>query len=189
MENKTLYLANEVKLFNFTEEDNKAVIKGRATRFNNTNLNHERVDAKSFDVFFQLWKSGDLKPVMNYEHCYDKVIGGIDTVEAKEDGLYVSAHLNKEIPFVNDWIIPNIKSGDISALSTEGYVLNGYDGIKWIDDDTYYVESFIMTALAITTNPADTQARFSLANAVAEWKLEKKNEKETIEKNIKWWLH
>lgn len=173
MENKTIYLQNDIDLFNFSEEGDKALIEGRATRFNNTNLNHQVVDKNSFNSFFKLWNEGTASVQMNYEHTYDKIIGGVDEIEAKEDGLYVKAHLNREIPFVSEWLLPNIKNHDITGLSTEGYVLNGPDGISWIDKNTYYVKDFILSALAVTTHPADVEAKFSLANAVEQWQIER----------------
>lgn len=171
MDTRTIYLGNDLKVLNFTEDGDKAVIEGRATRFNNSNLNGETVDAKSFATFLKLWGDGKAKVQMNYEHCYDKIIGGVDEITVKDDGLFVRSHLNTAIPFVGEWLIPNIKNGDINSLSTEGYVLNGPDGITWLAKNKYYVKDFILSAIALTTHPADVEATFSMANAIREWEL------------------
>lgn len=173
MENKIIYLQNDIKLINLKEDDGKMFLEGYACHFDKANLNSQIVNAKSFNTYFDLLKKNAIsKAIMNWEHNLDKQIGAIDTITTDEDGLFIEAHLNTEIPFVADWLVPNIKANDLTGLSTEGYVYGGLNGIIMNEDGSYYVKDMILTAVALTNNPADVEARFSLANAVNEWNLE-----------------
>lgn len=173
MENKIIYLQNDIKLINLKEDDGKMRLEGYACHFDKANLNSQIVNAKSFNTYFDLLKKNAIsKAIMNWEHNLDKQIGAIDTITPDEDGLFIEAHLNTEIPFVSDWLVPNIKANDLTGLSTEGYVYGGLNGIIMNEDGSYYVKDMILTAVALTNNPADVDARFSLANAVQEWNIE-----------------
>lgn len=173
MENKIIYLQNDIKLVNLKEDDGKMFLEGYAAHFDKVNLNSQIVNAKSFDTYFSLLNDNKIgKAIMNWEHDRDKQIGAIDNITTDDEGLFIEAHLNTDIPFVSDWLVPNIKANDLTGLSTEGYVYGGIDGIVMNDDGSYYVKDFILYAVALTTNPADVEARFSLANAVQEWKLQ-----------------
>lgn len=183
MENKIIYLQNDIKLINLKEDDGKMFLEGYACHYNKTNLNSQVVNAKSFNTYFDLLSKNTIsRAIMNWEHDMNKQIGAIDNITSDDDGLFIEAHLNTEIPFVNEWLVPNIKANDLSGLSTEGYVYGGINGIIMNEDGSYYVKDMILTAVALTNNPADVDARFSLANAVKEWNLEKEIKKS------KWYL-
>lgn len=183
MENKIIYLQNDIKLVNLKENDGKMFLEGYTAHWDKKNLNQQIVDKKSFSRFFNMLNSNEIgKPIVNWEHERDKQIGGIDVVNIEDEGLFIEAHLNTEIPFVSDWLVPNIKANDLTGLSTEGYVYGGIDGIIVNNDGSFYIRDFILTAVALTNNPADVEARFSLANAVQEWNIQKEIKK------TKWYL-
>lgn len=183
MENKTIYLKNDISLINVKEDDGKVLIEGYACHFDKKNLNEQIVNSKSFDKYFDLLNTNQIsKAIMNWEHNPDKQIGAIDNIQVEDEGLFINAHLNTEIPFVSDWLVPNIKANDLTGLSTEGFVYGGVNGLIFNEDGSYYIKDMILTAVALTNNPADVEARFSLANAVQEWKLENESKK------TKWYL-
>lgn len=155
-------LYNSFKIENALTEDEKLIINGYCAHFGVKNLNEEVVDANSFNEFFSLYDDGKLVPALNYNHT-DQIIGGIDSIEKKDNGLFMTAHLNKNVPLC-DMLIPNILSGDISGLSTEGFVKNGVDGVEFLDEGGYYVKDFLLTAVAVVSTPADWNAQFTVRN-------------------------
>ena len=155
-------LYNSFKIENALTEDEKLIINGSCAHFGVKNLNEEVVDANSFNEFFSLYDDGKLVPALNYNHT-DQIIGGIDSIEKKDNGLFMTAHLNKNVPLC-DMLIPNILSGDISGLSTEGFVKNGVDGVEFLDEGGYYVKDFLLTAVAVVSTPADWNAQFTVRN-------------------------
>lgn len=182
MEN--LIITNTYDIRNAVEESDRLNIEGYCCHYDVMNLNQQVVDSKSFDYFFNLYKEGKMKPALNYEHTTN-IIGGIDNIERDSKGLYMKAHLNKSVP-LNDMIIPNILAGDIKSFSTEGFVKDGYKGIIELDNG-FYIQNFVLTAVAVVSVPADWDAQFSVANIVTgynEWKA-----KNAIEEPVrKWWL-
>lgn len=163
MEQK-IRLYNDIDVLSFNSEDDKLRIEGFAAHFGKPNLNKEIVFAESFNMFFEAYDKGQIKPVLNFEHQGDKQIGGIDEITREKEGLFVKAHLNKGIPYVSDWLIPNIMAGDISKFSSEGIVVGGRDGIRVNQDGSYVVLNFLMTAVAIVKHPADWNAEFTVKN-------------------------
>lgn len=156
-------LYNSFKIENALTEDEKLIINGYCAHFGVKNLNEEVVDANSFNEFFSLYDSGKLTPCLNYNHNSDQIIGGIDYIERTKNGLFMTAHLNKNVPLC-DMLIPNILSGDISGLSTEGFVKNGVDGVEFLDEGGYYVKDFLLTGVAVVSTPADWNAQFTVKN-------------------------
>lgn len=157
-----LQIRNTFKIENALADDEKLVINGYCAHFGVKNLNQEMVDANSFKEFFSLYNDGKLTPALNYNHT-DTIIGGIDSIESRDDGLYLTAHLNKNVP-ICDMLIPNIMAGDVSGLSTEGFVRGGVDGVDFLDDGSYYVRDFMLTAVAVVSTPADFDAKFTVRN-------------------------
>lgn len=181
MEKQTVYIYNELAITNAAEDGDLLNIEGVACHYNRANLNGEIVNAKSFDVFFGLYNDKKLTPALNWSHNSDIIIGGIDSLVSKKDGLHMQAHLNKNVAIVRDTLLPNILAGDIKSLSTEGWAQN----IRWNDDDdTYYVGDFILTAVAVVSTPADYEAEFSVRNKFANLREQKP---ETALKS-KWYL-
>ena len=179
MENKNLIL-NDFKLENATLENEFIKISGYAAHYNRVNLNSEPVDANSFNHFFTLYNAKELKPHLTWQH-EDIVIGGIDNVESRDKGLWMDAHLNTNVKIVADMIAPNVLSGDIDSVSTEGFIRNGYEGIVENSDGSYYVRDFILTAISVVRNPADALAKFTVQNYIDDWK---KQQAESIKRKL-----
>lgn len=180
--NNIIYL-NGLQITNVNNSENTAEIEGYAAHFNSVNLNNQIVNAASFDAFFEMYNSNKLKPRFNYEHT-DQLIGGIDELTIKEDGLYMKAHLTKNVKVVSDTILPLIESGDLNSFSTEGYISD----IIEFEDGSYYIKNFMLTGVSIVSRPADINAKFSLNAFLAEYKQEKQNKIEEVEQQSKWYL-
>lgn len=179
-------LSQNFKIENAVNDDNGLKIEGMCCHYNQKNLNNEVVDEKSFDAFFTLYNEGKITPKLNWNHT-DTIIGGIDTIESKSNGLFITCHLNEEVAIVKDMIAPNIKAGDIDSFSTEGGLLNGYEDIVELKDG-YYVKNFLLFGVGIVATPADWAAKFTVANFINQYNLEKQEIKNTIEKSSKWYL-
>lgn len=184
MENRIYF--NNIQLTNAESDGDVGRIEGYACHWFQENMNAERVNAKSFDVFFNLMDEGKIQPVVNYNHDSSMVVGKIDELERDDKGLIMKAHVNKNVAFVRDTLWPLIEAGDMTGLSTEGYIPSASD-IEWLNDDTYFVKCFILTAVAVTPIPADGNARFSLANAVRNMKPTDKEVEEAV-KASKWYF-
>lgn len=160
---KTIYISNKnTTILKVKNNENFFTIEGYCNHFNVPNLNNEIVDKNSFNDFFDLFHQKKLNPKINYEHNNDKILGVLDTINVDDNGLYVTANLNKSLPFVTDWIIPNIENGVLNSFSTEGYVTE----IEMLDNQNYYCKNFILSAIAIVSNPADYNATFSIKNCL-----------------------
>lgn len=164
--NKLYY--NTDLTFNSVEDSNNGNLKvsGYGCHFNTTNLNNEIVDAKSFNRFFDMYRSNFISPLLNWEHDRDFVIGTVDNITSDETGLFFECTVNASIPFCKDNLIPNIKEGVIKSFSTEGVIEGGYDGIITNADGSWYIKNFILTDLAIVRHPADWLSEFSVANCL-----------------------
>lgn len=156
-------LRDTFTITNAVEDDNALHIEGYAAHYNRANLNREIVNASSFDAFFKLYNEGKLRPCLSYEHDNTLIIGAIDNLESKKDGLYMNAHLTRSVPLCQT-LIPNILAGNISSFSTEGMVLNGVDGIEYMDNGDYFVKDFMLTAVSVVNTPADWDAKFTVKN-------------------------
>lgn len=176
---------NGLKIENAKNKDNIIEIEGYCAHYNRANLNNERVDANSFKKFFNMFENGIVKPHLNYNHDSNMLIGGIDDIVSMDEGLFMQAHLNKDVALVRDTIWPLIESHDLDSFSTEGVIENGWDGIEEQDDGTYYVKDFILLGVAIVANPADWEAKFTFKNFLDENKA--KIELENAKKS-KWYL-
>lgn len=181
MEN-IIYL-NGLGFTKVTNTDNFVNIEGYAAHFNQANLNREIVNADSFNDFFELYNNGKLKPRLNYEHT-EQLLGGIDSLEIKDNGLYMTAHLNKGVKMVSDTLLPLIESGDLNSFSTEGYI--NWNDIVENEDGSYFVKSFMLTGVSIVSCPADPDAKFSLNSFINEYIESKKDTENEIVKNLKW---
>lgn len=184
------HIANNIRLFedfaisNALEEENLLKIEGRACTYNTKNLNNEIVNERSFAETFRLYNANQLKPAFTFEHHMDKVIGGIDALESRQDGLYIKAHLNKNVKLCQDTLIPCILANDIRSLSTEGYIVGGANGVDIFDDGSYYIKNLMLTAVSVVNVPADPRANFyTVANFLKEVKA-----METEAVKSKWYL-
>lgn len=185
MEQK-IRIYNDIDTLSFNNEGDRLEIAGYAAHFATKNLNGEYCFKESFSQFFDAYRDGKIRPILNYEHQDDKQIGSVDEVTADDTGLYVKAHINKNIPWCRDWLIPNIEAGDIKSYSTEMVVIGGRDGVKINDDGSYVVLSALLTAVAVVKHPADWKSEFTVANF-----MEQFNSLEDVEtevKKSKWFL-
>lgn len=162
MENITnnIRLYEDFAISNAMEDGDLLRIEGRACTYNVKNLNNEVVNEKSFVETLKLYNAKQLKPAFTYEHKKDMLIGGIDALESRQDGLYIKAHLNKNVKLCQDTLIPCILANDIKGLSTEGYIIGGYNGVEIFDDGSYYVKNMMLTAVSVVNVPADPMANF-----------------------------
>lgn len=162
-------LLGNYKIENAKEDAGKLTFSGYACHFNSENLNREIVDEKSFDMFFNMYHSNQLTPIVNYNHDSNWIIGGVNDIISDSTGLYLEAYLNKGVKINDEMLIPNILNNTISGLSTEGYIANGENGIVDKGNGAYYVKDFLLTAIAITPTPADPNAKFTLKNYIDEY--------------------
>lgn len=183
---KTIFF-NGIQIENAKESDDRLNIEGYACHFNSVNLNSEIVDENSFKYFFELYNAKKLVPKLNWNHT-EVIIGGVDDIISDKTGLYMTAHINKGVKVCDEFLIENIKQGDICQLSTEGWVLNGYEGIIEHEDGSYYVKDFLLQNIAVTPHAADPDAVFTIQNFLNEYKAQKEQNKLEIEKKSKWFL-
>ena len=73
-----------------------------------------------------------------------------------DDGLFIEAEINENLPIVRDYIAPLIKEGEINRFSTEGHTRRTDHG-----DGTFTSDEFFLTAVSIVPLPADMEAFFS----------------------------
>lgn len=173
MDKKLLYFNNtDLLITNAMEEDSFLRIEGTAAHFGTPNLNGEIVDATSFNDFFSLYEAGKLKPALNFNHDSSMPIGGIDKLYIKDDALYCAAHLNKDVAFCRDTLIPMVMGGDIRSYSTEGFVR--YEDIEEREDGNYFAKKFLLTAVAIVSVPADYNSAFTIKNYFDSMKVQPK---------------
>ena len=182
---ETLYF-NNIKIENHSETPERLNIEGYICHFMQKNLNDEVVDKNSFNDFFEMYSEGKITPVVNYNHDSNQIIGGVDTIETREDGLYMKAFLNREVRINSEMIIPNILAGTLNGFSTEGFIKDGWDGIVELSNGGYYVKSFLLTSVAVTATPADWDAKFSLSNFIKEYRERKNQSTGEIQNNLKW---
>lgn len=169
MKTNIITLNSYCDITNAVTEDNFLKIEGYAAHYNKPNFNSEIVNADSFNMFFNMYKSKELEPVVNYEHS-DTVLGDVTEIVSKKDGLWISARLNNDVKIVNEMLAPNILAGTLKKFSTEGIIYGGLDGIVVNKDNTYYVKNFLLTAVSIVRTPADPNAAFSVKNYIEELK-------------------
>lgn len=160
---KNLILHNTFHIENAVADDNALYLEGYAAHYDRPNLNREIVSASSFDYFFSLYNENKLRPALTYEHDNTLVIGAIDELVSKDDGLFMKCHLTRSVP-ICDTIIPNVMAGNIDSFSSEGYIVDGIDGVEFLDNGDYYVKSFLLTAVSVVNTPADYDAKFSVRN-------------------------
>ena len=175
METDNLFYIDGLHITNSTDNESRLDISGYCCHWNTANLNGEIVDKNSFRSFFDLYSKNRLTPALTWEH-QDTVVGGIDELITDDKGLIMKAHINKGVKICDDMIIPNILAGDINSLSTEGYILNGLNGVTE-KEDGYYVHDFILTAVSVVRTPADYDAKFALKNYLNSLKDNNKSEK------------
>lgn len=156
IESPTLHITNAV------EDKDFLIIEGTAAHFDVPNLNNEIVGKESFDKFFEMYSSNKIIPSLTYNHDSNNLIGGIDDVYIEKDTLMCLAHINKNIKFCADTLIPSILAGDTKSYSTEGFV--NYDDIVEHEDGTYYCKNFMLTAISVVNLPADYKSEFVIKN-------------------------
>lgn len=183
----TIRLYNNIDTITFNAEEDKMNIAGYACHFGTRNLNGELCFKETFNQFFEAYKEGKVRPILNFDHQNDKQIGMIDAIDADATGLYVMAHINRNIPWCRDWLIPNIEMGDIKSFSTELAVIGGRNGVKINDDGTYDVLAAHLIGCAVVQHPADYRSEFTVKNYLDSLPKEEEDVKEELNKS-KWYL-
>lgn len=172
---------DNIQITNAAEDGGALKIEGYTAHWDSANLNRQRVNSKSFDKFFDMLAKGKLdNPVLNYNHDSTMLIGKVDGLERDKNGLFVRAHINKEVAFVRDTLAPMIMNGDIDKLSTEGYISK--NDVEFYDDGTFYIRNFMLSAIAVVSVPADWDAKFELTNVVNRLKPTDDEVKEEIQR-------
>ena len=174
MENRRLHVLNGLRLNkeSVKEEGNLVHIEGYACHFGIANGHGEIVSEPSFASFFKELEEGGQMPSFTFNHNSNYLIGGWDSIVSDDKGLYVKGHINTDVAFVRDNLLPLIKGGDLNCLSTEGYV----GGLKHNEDGTYNASEFVMTAISLVALPADFNAKTTISENALELKRKKKAE-------------
>lgn len=155
------------------EGDNLQRIAGYVCKWNETNANGWNIRPGAFDKSLAAFKEQGLKPRLDYEHDFLAVIGGIDSLESDENGLYIEAHLNTDVALVRDTVLPLMKSGDLNFFSSEFIT----DEAEWSEDGNYVlVQSATLVGVAVVSLPADAGAEAYLAS----YRPQPKEEKERV---------
>lgn len=149
--------------FKANGDNNNLTIEGYACHWNTPNKNGEIVDANSFQYWLGELNNGGQKPMMNYNHQDGNIIGGWDSLECDNTGLYVIGHINGDVAFCRDTIIPLVKNGDLNSLSTEGWSDRNTNKIT---NDGVYITNFILTAISLVGLPSDFFAKFEIKNGL-----------------------
>lgn len=138
------------------DDDNTYLVKGYAST-GKVDLQQEQIDPRGIDASY-LVSDGWI----DYEHDTDQVIG-VPTTNTHVDskGLFLEAKLFKNMPQVQDIIklYHNIKDNHLSrnlGFSIEGNV------IERDEDDDSIIRQVQITGVAVTKNPANTDATWEL---------------------------
>lgn len=156
MEN--IMILNSLRANAIEREGNTLRVSGYACHFNSVNHNGELVTADSFAGWLQHLADNGKKPTFTYNHDSNKLIGGWDEMTADETGLFVRGHINTDVAFVRDELLPLIEAGDLACLSTEGWASGEYDDER----KAYVCDTFMLTAISLVALPADFDANISL---------------------------
>lgn len=149
---------------NITTEGEFLRIKGYACHFGSANGNGEIVTKDSFDKWFEELGKTTVMPSINVMHT-DRIIGGCDVLKPDDTGLWMEARICLT-PYVKDELLPLIKNGFLSHLSTQGWVTRWHEQYDESSDRYYYVaDEYLLTSVALVDVPADLNATFS-TNAV-----------------------
>lgn len=154
---------NSIKIdspIDFTTED-VVRVEGYAAHFDKVNLNGEIVTKESFDTFLRTLSEGGMMPMFTYNHDCNAIIGGWDTIRTDDTGLWCEGHLNKNVKFVSDTIIPLMQSGDLNYLSTEGFT--PWDKVEETEEG-FLLKDFCLTAISLVALPADFSAKVNIKN-------------------------
>lgn len=149
--------------FKSSEDSSNLIIEGYAAHFNVPNKNGEIVDANSFKYWLSELDKGEQTPVMNFNHNKDQIIGRWDMLSCDNTGLYAIGHINTDVAFCRDTIVPLVNNGDLNSLSTEGFSDMSENELR---DGAVYIKNFFLTAIAIVGLPADFFAKFEIRNGL-----------------------
>lgn len=165
-EENRIHSLNAIKLnrAEMVEGENIMKIEGYACHFDKVNKNGEIVHESSFEKFFKDLNEGGLMPVFNYNHNNDFIVGGWDEIKSDKTGLYVKGHLNTDVAYVRDNILPLVKSGDIDGLSIEGYF--NVETAKFTESGVD-IKDYQLIGISLVALPADFSARVESKNYIA----------------------
>lgn len=173
MEKKLILNALRLDRVGEKSGDGLVPIEGYACHYGVANHNGEIVDENSFSYWLGKMKEGGVMPIFNYQHGSD-IIGGWDRFESDATGLKGYGHLNTNVAFVRDNVLPLVESGDVTYLSTEGWC--DWDSIEE-RGDSLYLGKFILCGVSLVSLPADFGAKMTIKNEYAAWKQQHKPER------------
>lgn len=173
---KTFFNALKLERINEDKDNGRVLIEGYACHFGKPNGNGEIVDEESFKDCLKLFKEGGQMPVFNYQHT-DQIIGGWDEITTNTVGIYVKGHINTNVAYVRDNIMPLVKGGDVCHLSTEGW----YEWNSMEERESgYYVGKCFLYGISLVALPADFGAKAIIKNGLAKWREENEPKKKNI---------
>lgn len=157
---KELHILNALKVNAIQQKEGHLTIEGYACHYGEANHNYEIVTAGSFTGFLAELAESGLKPAFTFNHDSGCIIGGWDELESDSTGLLVRGHINTNVAYVRDNLLPLIESGDLSHLSTEGWAMGEWDERR----QAYVCSEFMLTAISLVALPADFAAKMEMKN-------------------------
>ena len=154
------HILNAFRLNKVEKQGNTLKIEGYACHYNTRNHNYEIVTADCFTEFLKEMQDSGLKPVFTYNHNRDIVIGGWDEFTSDDTGMFVKGHINTDVAYVRDNLLPLIEAGDLNHLSTEGWADGEWDSKR----DAFVCSKFMLTAISLVALPADFAAKAEIRN-------------------------
>ena len=154
------HILNAFRINKVERTDNTLKVEGYACHYNTRNHNFEIVTADCFTEFLNELKENGLKPMFTFNHDSNCIIGGWDEFTSDDTGLFAKGHINTDVAFVRDNLLPLIEAGDLNHLSTEGWASG-----EWSDKQEAYVcDKFMLTAVSLVALPADFSAKAEIRN-------------------------
>lgn len=154
------HILNAIRLNAVEKKDNILKVEGYAAHFDDRNHNYEIVTADCFTEFLDEMKKDGLKPMFTFNHDSNAIIGGWDEISTDDTGLLVRGHINTDVAFVRDNLLPLIEAGDLNHLSTEGWADGEWDSKR----DAFVCSKFMLTAISLVALPADFAAKAEIRN-------------------------
>lgn len=144
------------------------IVKGYAAHWHKKNKNNERLEMGAFDEIIDWFEKNEVIIPINVEHDNNEIIGKVISMKKDNKGLFVEAEIFDNLVNAEHYK-ELIVNGLFQNFSTQGFV--GNKAIKNLPDGSYMVSKFRLTAIAVTNQPADTNARLSIASCLDEGKF------------------
>lgn len=154
-----IHTLNALRINRVEKQGNTMTVEGYACHYNKVNHNYEIVTAECFTDWLAAMDKDGLKPVFTFNHNADCIIGGWDEFTSDDTGLFAKGHINTDVAFVRDNLLPLIEGGDLSHLSTEGWADGYWDEKR----DAFVCSQFMLTAISLVALPADFSAKAEIS--------------------------